>query len=510
MDSNDAGLAIIGQATGTKIRWTGSNCGTVAGLVWDFFITAKTRVRWMDKDGNYGSWSEVDNRVMFMDDYEGYEYTWNATGNKNNLTIYTKVTETVTDQTARNNVTKSINVPRKQYTYTFHGNKPSGASKNVTNVPDAITKYAENTPGSVGNPKLKGYKFKGWYNTSASTGGTAYNASESMLSNKNFYARWEPQKYYVAYDPNGATNFNHETGEFVQNVTAGTMAKSTFYTDTAGTLRANAFTREGFTFAGWNTKADGTGTAYPDGYSNVLNWTDEDEATITLYAQWTKKLGTETLTVVSEETGNPVPGVTLQLYKSVNGTWAYTGTQLTTNALGQVSVQDMRWYNYEWRMTNVPAGYVKSANTGFMIRWDTLSARNTVILYMKHVQIILDSRVSEVIKGENAPAFFYHVSGRDAAGVQHDYDVMVQVDKNTLTGTNKVPDLFAGTYTITQTPVSRYNAQNAQNVSHATANGINATVDVLNHDSAEVLFPYTIQQMGGFGSMGSQTNRLRK
>lgn len=331
-----------------------------------------------------------------------------------------------------------------------------------------------------------------------------------MLSDKTFYARWEANKYYVAYDPNGATNFDHEAGEFTQNVTTGTMEKSTYYTGTAGTLRKNAFGREGYDFVGWNTKADGTGTSYPDEYGNVLNWTDEAEKTITLYAQWKKKLGKETLTVVSEETGNRVPGVTLKLYKKVERAWTDTGTQLTTNAQGQVSVTDLRWYNYEWRMTDVPAGYVKSADTGFTIKWDNLSATNTVILYMKHVQVILDSRVDEIIKGENPPAFFYHVEGRDAAGVNHAYDVMVQVDKTTLNGTNKTPDLFAGTYKVTQTPVSRYNPQNAQNVSHATPDGINATVDVLNYNSAEALFPYTIKQMGGLWFHGQQSEPNNK
>ena len=46
-------------------------------------------------------------------------------------------------------------------------------------------------------------------------------------------------------------------------------------------LPANSFTRSGFTFAGWNTSADGSGTAYSDGGTFEL---DEND---TLYAQWT-------------------------------------------------------------------------------------------------------------------------------------------------------------------------------------------------------------------------------
>ena len=49
-------------------------------------------------------------------------------------------------------------------------------------------------------------------------------------------------------------------------------------TETA--LSDNAFTRTGYAFSGWNTKADGSGTTYANGASVSL---DSD---ITLYAQW--------------------------------------------------------------------------------------------------------------------------------------------------------------------------------------------------------------------------------
>lgn len=92
------------------------------------------------------------------------------------------------------------------------------------------------------------------------------------------------------------------------------MPDSTYQYDQTGTLRKNDFVREGYTFVGWNTKRDGSGTSYPDQYNKVRNLTSSDGGTITLYAQWEKKLGMETITVVSEETGNPVAGVSMKLY----------------------------------------------------------------------------------------------------------------------------------------------------------------------------------------------------
>lgn len=50
------------------------------------------------------------------------------------------------------------------------------------------------------------------------------------------------------------------------------------------TLNANTFTREGYDFTGWNTKADGTGDSYTDGQQNVTF-----SQNTTLYAQWKSK-----------------------------------------------------------------------------------------------------------------------------------------------------------------------------------------------------------------------------
>lgn len=67
-------------------------------------------------------------------------------------------------------------------------------------------------------------------------------------------------------------------------------------------LTANGYTRIGYVFTGWNTKPDGSGTTYADSaeiynLSNVdwrdeSTWTETDNGTITLYAQWRKSEST--------------------------------------------------------------------------------------------------------------------------------------------------------------------------------------------------------------------------
>ncbi len=50
-------------------------------------------------------------------------------------------------------------------------------------------------------------------------------------------------------------------------------------------LQTCGFDLPGYKFTGWNTKADGTGDAYADA-STVLNLSQDDGTTATLYAQW--------------------------------------------------------------------------------------------------------------------------------------------------------------------------------------------------------------------------------
>lgn len=70
----------------------------------------------------------------------------------------------------------------------------------------------------------------------------------------------------VAFDGNGASS--------------GSMDKVVAARGSKLTLPANAFARDGYTFSGWNTAKDGSGTAYADKAELELT------ADTTLYAQW--------------------------------------------------------------------------------------------------------------------------------------------------------------------------------------------------------------------------------
>ena len=96
-------------------------------------------------------------------------------------------------------------------------------------------------------------------------------------------------KYTVTFDGNGADG-------------SSAVKDQTMTYDRSAKLNTNKYTRRGYTFAGWNTMPDGSGTAYSNG-ERVVNLAGEDGAVITLYAQWTAVDPKVVALVYPEETG---------------------------------------------------------------------------------------------------------------------------------------------------------------------------------------------------------------
>ena len=105
-------------------------------------------------------------------------------------------------------------------------------------------------------------------------------ASGTITTATTITATFTANTYTVAYNGNGATG--------------GSTANSSHTYNSAKALTTNGFTRTGYTFAGWNTQANGSGTNYSDNQS-VTNLSSTQGATVTLYALWTQV--SHTLTV---------------------------------------------------------------------------------------------------------------------------------------------------------------------------------------------------------------------
>ena len=81
------------------------------------------------------------------------------------------------------------------------------------------------------------------------------------------------------------------TVTFNANGGTGDMARKKAFSDLSFTLSNNSFTRDGYTFKAWNTKADGSGTTYADGAEMTLT------SDLTLYAQWNSSTTTAAVTL---------------------------------------------------------------------------------------------------------------------------------------------------------------------------------------------------------------------
>ena len=157
------------------------------------------------------------------------------------------------------------------YSIKFNGNgATSGTMANLAMTYDVTKNLMENAF------KKTGYVFSGWATTA--TGKATYSDKQSVKNltttngaTINLYAVWTPITYTVKFNGN--------------NSTSGTMSNLSMTYDTAKTLTANAFKRTGYTFGGWNTAADGSGTSYTDKQS-VKNLTSTQGATVNLYAKW--------------------------------------------------------------------------------------------------------------------------------------------------------------------------------------------------------------------------------
>ena len=152
------------------------------------------------------------------------------------------------------------------YTITFN---------DATLAPITYTVESEN----IVLPKKErlGYTFLGW-RVSEETLARAVTDQGQILQtiptgttgNLRLSAQWQANSYEVIVDPNGG---------------AGTRASQRLTYDKAEKLAKNTFTRDGYSFTGWNTQADGKGTAYTD-QQEVKNLVAEANGSLTLFAQW--------------------------------------------------------------------------------------------------------------------------------------------------------------------------------------------------------------------------------
>lgn len=189
--------------------------------------------------------------------------------------------------------------------------------------------------------------------------------------------------YTVTYDGNGA-----DSGKTTDNTAYATGAKAT--------VKANGYTRDDYTFTGWNTKADGSGKSYAEGDPIEML------GNVVLYAQWTRNSSHDddddkyffAIQKVDAQDGHALNGAKFKLYqldkndRIVNRRVVETRQQSSKNGIALFGVDNKNSYDGIWYYAEVsaPEGYVLD-NTEHKIKaTDFYDSLSTAVKYADTVR----------------------------------------------------------------------------------------------------------------------------
>ena len=241
----------------------------------------------------------------------------------------------------------------QSYTVTYNSNTTSAAVKTQTFYSGSSIADAE----ELGFTPADGKRFKEW-NTQANGSGTAYKSGSTpaLTGNLTLYAQWANFKK-VTYIINIETTDNPPSMRndfYVQNYETG----NTLLTHTAAFSDFTASADAGnYTFCGWDTAENGSGTRYAAGASPALT---EDT---TLYAQW---CGTK-------KTSGPYSG--FYSVKNVKQWNALMGAPFANTVTGTITANIV----FEGSYNNTISNPVLSLTTGKTFNGKIVSTRSTTI-----------------------------------------------------------------------------------------------------------------------------------
>ena len=234
------------------------------------------------------------------------------------------------------------------YKVAFDANKGTGTMVDETFAYDRPQTLTAN------GFKRDGYTFTGW-NTKPDGSGDGYADGQEVLNltakdggTVTLYAQWTANPASITY---------HANADDASGETKG----GTGVTDQMVTVAANGFRRDGYTFAGWNTRPDLSGDTIAPGDRATLRGETH------LYAMWTRVAGTVAWTKTDAKTGDILSGSewTLRRVADENGaavsdapiTVADNGDADTDARGGVLTVDDLAWGDWLLTETKAPAGH---------------------------------------------------------------------------------------------------------------------------------------------------------
>ena len=178
-------------------------------------------------------------------------------------------------------------------TITYNSQGGSAITNGTTTVGGQIA-------SSPGTPTRGGYSFAGWFTAASGGSALSFPYTHNQSADFTLHAQWSANAYSVTYDGNGNTSGSIPA-----------PASATFGSSFTTSTNSGGLARSGFSFVGWNSAANGTGTDFTAGASAAWSLA----ANTTLYAKWndvdaptasvtTARIrNSESATVESTETG---------------------------------------------------------------------------------------------------------------------------------------------------------------------------------------------------------------
>ena len=255
-------------------------------------------------------------------------FNYNAPSTIPSAGIYSAaVTFTPVDTTNYTTVAGAINVTVNKATPTVN-TWPTGTSITVGQPLSASTLSggSASVPGSFSYNAPSTVPPVGVY-TAAVTFATSDSTNYVNVSGTVHVTVAAIPTYIVSYDGNGNTSGSAPSSQTKTNNVSLTLATN-----------SGSLARTGYTFAGWNTLANGAGTGYAVGATYTAN------AAITLYAKWTPNTYTVSYNANSATSGTPPASQTktndVNLTLATNSGnlartgYAFAGWNTTTNGTG--------------------------------------------------------------------------------------------------------------------------------------------------------------------------------
>ena len=271
----------------------------------------------------HGTTYSVSSNVLTFSD--GQKVTATATAKTGYTTTFSSWSPSSVTITAATTITANFSRSPIKYTYTFTSANSSYGSVSPTSlsvpydstysVSGNVLTFSDGQKVTATATAKTGYTttFSSWSSTSGTVKGAAsISASFSRTANQ----------YSIIYNCNGGTP---------------TTAYSSGHTyDLSANLKANQCSRSGFSYQGWNTAANGSGTSYTD-QQVVSNLKSANNDSINLYAKWKDvsspscKLKATSSGVTFESKTDNVGVTSFGLIKSTTATYNGTSTLALSN-----------------------------------------------------------------------------------------------------------------------------------------------------------------------------------